>query len=79
MYMHKLSYILRDIKFLSVPDIAGNFGEMQSFAFFEGRAVNSHTPVFTCKALGGCGFLALNREYYNHQNFPLYDIKNCAL
>ncbi len=41
---------------------------------------------FTCKSCGGCGFLALNREYYNREhffwgplkpfleNFPLYGI-----
>ena len=50
---------------------AGNFSEVQNFAFFEGRAVNakiktglnSQALVFTCKDIGGCGFLALNREY----------------
>ena len=46
--------------------IAGIF-----FAFFKGRTVTQkiklgETPThryFTCKACGGCGFLALKREY----------------
>ena len=27
---------------------------------------------FTCKSCGGCGFLALKREYYNRENFFIH-------
>ncbi len=56
--------------------IAGNFRVVQMLTIFEGKAVNAklklgETPThryFTCKACGGCGFLALKREYYNCEN-----------
>ncbi len=52
----------------AIPYTAGNFREVQNFVFFEGRQKTRNycptcTLVFTCKAIGGCGFLVLKGEY----------------
>ena len=56
----------------------GNFRVVQIFVFFEGRTVNAKIKTgrnshryFTCKACGGCGFLA---KFFTLENSPLYCI-----
>ncbi len=73
-------FIVRNQNSIIPIPYSGKFScEVQNFVFFEGRQKTrklkmGKTPThwyFTCKAIGGCGYLALNVNIRTQEHFLL--------